>query len=100
MPAIHRLVTLFKAEFPRLLKFAIIGSSSLGLTLALYALLSRVLWKEGPRTVEYFMVVVTVSLLNYDLNRRFTFGAKERSVGSLGRFTTVAIIAVGINNVL
>jgi len=99
MPASHRLVTLFKAEFPRLFRFGIIGFASLGMSLGLYALLSRVVWQDGPRTVEYVAVIVVVSWINYELNRHFTFQSRP-SAGAIGRFATVAVVATGLNSVL
>lgn len=97
---IATLVKHIRAEFWRLLTFGVIGASSLASVVGLYALLSRVLWTNGPRTIEYTFANVFVSWLNYEANRHFTFQKQQRSVGSLSRFITVAVIATGLNSIL
>ena len=99
-PLIFRLIKTLRSEFWRLFTFGIIGLSSLAVVVGLYALVSRVLWTNGPRTVEYTLVNIFVTWLNYEANRHFTFQKQQRSVGSLGRFITVAVVATGLNSVL
>jgi len=62
--------------------------------------MSRVLWQHGPRTIQYSLVVCIVTWLNYEANRHFTFQTTQRSMGSLGRFTAVAILATILNGTL
>jgi putative flippase GtrA len=42
------------------------------------------------------MVVVVVTLFNFEANRRFTFASK-RTAGALFRFGVVAVVASGMN---
>ncbi len=83
----------------RLVTFFVVGISSLGLNLGLYALLSRVIWPAGPRTLENAIVVVIVTAANFEANRHFTF-AKQRSVGAVFRFGMVAVFAMVLNSLL
>lgn len=89
-----------RAELPRFMMFGVIGLSSLGLTIGVYAFLTRIAWPHGPRTVEYAFTTIVVTWLNYEANSRFTFGAKQRNAAALGRFAGVAIVALGLNTVL
>ncbi len=88
------------AERRRLISFFIIGISSLLLNLGSYALLSRVLWPDGPRTFEYTIVVVVVTVFNFEANRHFTFEAAQRTWGAVSRFTLVALVATALNSFL
>lgn len=86
-------------ERRRLVTFFVVGITSLGLNLGLYALLSRVIWPSGPRTLENAIVVVIVTAVNFEANRHFTF-AKQRSAGAVFRFGMVAIMAMALNSML
>lgn len=96
----HSLTRVIRSELPRLIRFGVIGVSSLLCTMGLYALVSTVFWPMGPRTPQYVLVVSLVAFLNYEANRHFTFGKQSRSSGSLARFATVAVIATGLNSTL
>ena len=85
-------------ERRRLFTFGAIGLASLGLSVGLYALVSRVLWVDGPRTFEYTLVTIVVTWCNYEANRFFTFAKKTRDAGSVGRFMIVALIATCLNS--
>ncbi len=89
-----------KIEVRRVISFLAIGLSSLALVLGFYKLLSLVLWTGGPPTIQYTLVTVFVSWLNYEANRFFTFGVDRRSVGSMGRFATVVVVATGMSSAL
>lgn len=79
--------------------FLIIGISCLLLTLGGYALLSRILWPSGPRTVEYALTVIVVTYMNYEANRFFTFrGARNKA--TLSRFAIVAVCAFTLQNII
>ncbi len=99
----HERLTYFlniaKAERGRLIRYICIGFSSLALTSFLYFLLSTIFFPHRSHTLSYIAVVVFVSWLNYEANRYFTFGQK-RSLVSMRRFITVAIIATMMNAVL
>lgn len=89
-----------RAELRRFSMFVVIGTLSVALNLTIYFLLSRVAWPAGNHTLEYVITVTIVTWLNYEANRRFTFDAKQRSIGNMGRFATVAVIALGLNSTL
>ncbi len=77
--------------------FLIIGGSCLLLTLGGYALLSRTLWPNGPHTLQYAMVIIFVTYVNYEANRFFTFqGARNKT--TLSRFAVVAACAFALQN--
>jgi len=90
----------FRTEFRRLFSFGVIGLASLGLNVGIYGLQSRILWPSGNRTLEYAITVILVTWLNYEANRRFTFDARQRTIGAMGRFATVAVVALGLNSVI
>jgi putative flippase GtrA len=86
-----------RSEIGRMFRFGVIGVASLGLNVGFYALLSRVIWPDGSRTLEYVISTIIVTYLNYEANRHFTFDVRQRTVGAMGRFATVAVIALGLN---
>lgn len=87
-----------REEVPRMIRFIVVGLLSLGLVMGLYGLLSRIVWPSGSRSIQYAMVSVFVTWLNYEANRHFTFQNGARSIGSVGRFATVAVLATVLNN--
>ena len=58
-------------ERRRLLSFGLIGVGSLILSVGLYGLFSRIVWPTGPHTLEYTLVMMLVTWLNYEANRFF-----------------------------
>lgn len=95
-----RLRALIRDEFPRFVRFGLVGVALLLATIGLYALISRVLWPDGPKTVEYALVVVITTWMNYEINGRFTFRFTQRSLRSMARFAAVAVTAVGLNSLV
>ena len=95
-----RLRELLRAEFPRIIRFGFVGVALLVASIGLYALISRVIWPDGPKTVEYAFVTVVMTWINYEVNGRFTFRFAGRGVRSMARFAAVAVAALGINNVV
>lgn len=93
---VQKFIRIAKSESRRLFFFGLIGGTSLALNIGLYALLSRVIWPGGNRTLMYALVVVVVTLFNFEANRHFTFSSK-RSAGALFRFGAVAVVASGMN---
>lgn len=96
----YSLFAILRAESSHLCWFVTIGCASVGLVVGMYAVVSRWLWPDGPRTMEYAAIAVVVAWLNYEANRHFTFQKQERSAGSMGRFATVAVIATALNTLL
>ncbi len=88
-----------KAERRKLARYGAIGVSSLVLTTALYHIVSVRIFPHASRTLLYTLVVIFVSWLNYEANSYFTF-EKKRSVATIARFTTIAIIATILNTIL
>lgn len=95
----QQVVNTTKAEQKRLIRYVCIGFSSLFLTTGLYYLLSTVLFPKSSRTLLYVLVVILVSWLNYEANSYFTF-EKKRSVATIARFATIAVIATILNTIL
>jgi putative flippase GtrA len=93
---VQRFIRLAKGESRRLFFFGLIGGASLAMNVGLYAWLSRLVWPGGNRTFIYAIVVVVVTLFNFEANRHFTFASK-RSAGALFRFGMVAVVASGMN---
>jgi len=88
------------AERKRLVSFFIIGVSSLLLNMGGYALLSRIVWPNGSHTFEYTLVVLLVTIFNFECNRHFTFGVAQRSWGAILRFILVGVCALILNSLL
>lgn len=65
-------------EFPRLIRFLIVGILTAIFAFALYALLSRVLFPNGNRTIEQTIATAVASIFNYLAHRCITY----RSNGS------------------
>jgi putative flippase GtrA len=77
--------------------FLVIGTSCLLLTVGGYALLSRIMWPSGPHTLQYAMVIIFVTYVNYEANRFFTFqGVRNKT--TLSRFVMVAVAAFILQN--
>ena len=86
-----------RTEIRRIFTYGIIGASSVGAMVGGYALFSRILWPQGPKTLEVAIVTVCVTYLNYAANKRVTFAGRI-SPGSLYRFTGVAVISIILNS--
>ncbi|MEK7116422.1 MAG: hypothetical protein AAB879_03440, partial [Patescibacteria group bacterium] len=92
---LRRAAMLIRQEFRRLFTFGVIGLSSIGLLLGGYKLLSLIVWRGGPPTIQYTIVAVLVAWFNYEANRYFTFSQLNRTSASVGRFVTIGVIATG-----
>ncbi len=79
--------------------FLVIGTSCLLLTVVSYTFVSRILWPSGPRTLEYALVILVMTYVNYEANRFFTFrGARNKT--TLSRFAIVAVGAFTLQNMI
>ncbi len=96
---IRAIGTIAKAERGKLARYGTIGVLSLVLTTVLYHIVSARIFPHASRTLLYTLVVIFVSWLNYEANSYFTF-EKKRSVATITRFATVAVIATILNTVL
>ncbi len=78
---INRLPPSMRTEAGQIFRFIIIGGLSFLIYAAMYALLSRVLWTDGNRTLQSFISTVVSALFNYFAHHSWTF----RSSGSHGK---------------
>ncbi len=90
----------FQAEAWRVIRFLVIGGSSVLLAAFLYYLLSRWIWVSGNRTFENFVSIVIASIFNFLAHRRWTFGVQERHIGQWTRYILVAVSALLIQSFL
>ena len=97
---IGKITGLAKSESRRLVSFVLIGIVMLGLNVAVYAALSRLIWPNGSHQLEYAFTVIVVTALNYEANRFFTFDKAERSLRTATRFALIAVVAFILNNAL
>lgn len=67
------------SEIKRLFRFGVVGALSFALFAGLYALLSRVLWTSGNRTLENFLATLVTAVFNFWAHRRITFEAHAHS---------------------
>lgn len=87
-------------ELRRIIRFGIIGFLSFLLFTGGYALLSRVLWVSGNRSLENFLAICVASIFNFLAHRRWTFGSEASSVPQLIRYVFVAASATALQSVL
>ncbi len=85
-------------EFWRMFRYGIVGGTSLLLHAGLYALLSRVLWVEGNRTLEYVIALVITAVFNFTLHRIWTFAVKGFSSRMVARYVIVILSSMGIQS--
>jgi putative flippase GtrA len=75
-----------RTEFWRLFKYGIVGFTSLGIFMGTYALLSRVLWTSGNKTLLDAIALVVSGCVNYSLHRVWTFKAGSHSTKMVVRY--------------
>ncbi|MBD3251231.1 hypothetical protein GF380_02045 [Candidatus Uhrbacteria bacterium] len=85
------------SEFWNVFKFGIVGISSLGVNAAIYALLSRVLWVSGDRTLEAVIAIALASIYNFSLHRAWTFQTRAFSSRMLARYIIVVFLGSGLH---
>lgn len=85
------------SETWNLFKFGIVGVSSLGINVSAYAVLSRVLWPSGPKTLEAVMAVLISAIFNFLMHYHWTFKAKGFGGMMLIRYVTVVLIGTGLH---
>jgi putative flippase GtrA len=87
-------------EMWSIFKFGVVGVTSLALNTAMYALLSRVVWPDGNRTLESVMAVLFASIYNFTMHKIWTFGAKQFNGAMLLRYAVVVVIGSGLSGSL
>lgn len=81
-----------------LFKYGIVGFSSLAIHAGLYHVLSRIVWQEGPKTLEYVIALVTASIYNFTLHRLWTFSMNGYSHGMVIRYICVVLTSMGMQS--
>lgn len=89
-----------KKELWGLFKYGLVGGSSFLLHACIYGLLSRVVWADGHRTVEYVIALFFASLYNFTLHRIWTFSMNGYSHFMALRYATTILISMGIQSLL
>ena len=94
MPIVQRIIRTLKREWPTMWRFVFVGGTSVLLKVLLYALLSRIIWTDGPRRPENAIALLLAQTYNYFMNRFWTFGHQKPAPGSLQRY--LAVVAAGV----
>lgn len=89
-----------REEVERIFRFVFIGGLSFVFNAGLYALISRVLWPAGNRTLENFLATALTSILNYLAHRAWTFRSQGAHSKQVVRYTVVAISAIILQSFL
>ncbi len=87
-------------EVWNLFKFGVVGGTSLGINTGIYALLSRVLWTDGNRTLESVVSVSFAAIYNFSLHRAWTFKARAFNFRMVMRYVLVVIFGTALSGVL
>ncbi|MBE7525513.1 GtrA family protein [candidate division WWE3 bacterium] len=85
------------SETWNLFKFGIVGITSLGINVGAYAVLSRVLWVHGPKTLEAVMAVFISAIFNFLMHYHWTFRARGFGVAMMFRYAAVVLIGTGLH---
>jgi putative flippase GtrA len=88
------------SEVWNLFKFGVVGVTSLAINTGVYALLSRVLWPEGNRTLESVISVCISGIYNFSLHRAWTFGAREFGGAMIARYLSVVVVGASLSGAL
>lgn len=88
------------SEVWNLFKFGVVGSSSLGINAGVYALLSRVLWTSGDRTLESIISVSVSAVYNFTLHRTWTFKARGFNARMVARYIGVVVAGSALTGAL
>lgn len=80
-------------EWKTVFRFGLVGGSSFLVKAGGYALLSRVLWTDGPRSIQNVLALGLAMIYNYTLHRFWTFRFQRPTNGSAPRYIAVVIAA-------
>lgn len=87
-------------EFWRLFKYGIVGVVSFGMFLSIYALISRLIWPSGNRTVIDAITLCFCAVVNYTLHRIWTFKAGTHSTRMISRYILAVVLTSILQTVL
>lgn len=86
-----------KREKLMLTKYVLVGGSSFGVKVGVYALLSRVLWPQGALYIENIAALIIAMIYNYTLHRFWTFNHQKPAAGSAGRYIGVVLLGSALD---
>lgn len=84
-------MALLRQEWKTAVRFLLVGSSSFAVKALAYALVSRVLWPTGSRSVANILAMIVSVIYNYSLHRVWTFRIHKPAAGSFPRYIGVVI---------
>ncbi|MBU1348782.1 GtrA family protein [Patescibacteria group bacterium] len=88
---VSRAIETLHREWYSVFKFLVVGGTTVGMKLGLYALLSRVFWTGGPRWVENILALSVATIFNYLFHRHWTFSHLAAAPGSTARYLIVLV---------
>jgi putative flippase GtrA len=87
-----KFLSIIRRESKMLIRYVFVGGSSFGVKVGVYAALSRLLWIDGPRSLQNIIALLIAMVYNYSLHRFWTFKHQEPAPGSAPRYVAVVII--------
>mgnify|MGYP001614757048 CR=1 len=88
---IQKIIHFIKREKLMLGRYLFVGGSSFAVKIGTYAVLSRLIWVDGPRTFENIIAIIFAVVYNYTLHRFWTFKHQAPASGSAGRYVAVVL---------
>ncbi|MFA5935746.1 MAG: GtrA family protein [Patescibacteria group bacterium] len=89
----NKIAAFIQQEWKMIFRFLLVGSSSFLVKAGVYALLSRLLWMDGPRSLQNAAALSISMMYNYTLHRLWTFTHQAPSRGSAQRYVGVVAVA-------
>ena len=87
-------------DIAALSRFLVAGGTSVLVKIGVYALLSRVVWVSGSRTIENGIAIVLSTVYNYLVHRFWTFAHQQPESGSASRYVVVWVSASALETFL
>lgn len=87
-------------EWKTVVRFFLVGGSSFGVKVVVYASLSRLFWESGPRSIQNVIAILVSMVYNYTLHHLWTFRAHKPASGSAQRYVAVVIVASVLDAVM
>lgn len=100
MPIAQRIMGMVIREWRSMMKFVIVGSTSVALKAGIYALLSRALWTSGPHWIENIAALTISTIYNYTFHRFWTFSHLKPAAGSSRRYLIVLAFGFALDATL
>lgn len=89
---VGHIVDLVKRERRTLTRYFIVGLTSFGVRFGSYAVISRLVWVNGPRSIENVCALIIALVYNYTLHRYWTFRHQEPAAGTVHRFLIATVV--------